>query len=90
LEWCTHQENCRHACDNGRVVTEKHMESLRRNGKKMCSVRHEANKKKVINIETGIYYDSLKEAAASLNMSNKDLSRKLLGDRKNNTPMRYV
>lgn len=50
----------------------------------------EAVKKKVINIETGQVFNSLKEASQFYNICNKQLSNKLLGKKKNNTKLKYL
>jgi len=49
-----------------------------------------AKSKLVINIETGIIYDSLKEAAISMSLSFHSLYKKIIGTNKNNTPFRYL
>lgn len=49
-----------------------------------------AKSKLVINIETGIIYDSLKEAAISMSLSFHSLYKKLIGTNKNNTQFRYL
>lgn len=49
-----------------------------------------AKAKLVINIETGIIYDSLKEAAISMSLSFHSLYKKLIGTNKNNTQFRYL
>lgn len=46
---------------------------------------YQNNRKLVLNTETGIYYDSLTEAAESNSLTLKYLSRKLKGKMRNNT-----
>jgi hypothetical protein len=46
--------------------------------------------KTVLNLLTGIYYRSIKEAANSINMKSNTLQYKLLGKRKNNTNFIYA
>lgn len=48
LEWCTHSENTIHAIENGLMTFKKGKE------------HH--NSKLVVNLETGIFYNSIKEA----------------------------
>jgi len=48
------------------------------------------NRKLVINLETGIYYDSAREAAETINCRKETLVSRLNGGLKNNTPFRYV
>jgi group I intron endonuclease len=49
-----------------------------------------ATSKRVINIITGEIYDSMQEVADLIGMSNKVLSNRLLGKRKNNTNFKYL
>jgi hypothetical protein len=50
-----------------------------------------SNKGKIVlNTQTGIYYVSVTEAAKSIGKRQSILSRKLNGDRRNNTPFVYV
>jgi hypothetical protein len=44
----------------------------------------------VINLETGIYYDSVGDAALSIGLSISKLSNRLRGWAKNNTQMAYA
>ena len=53
LEWCTHQENMRHAKDIG-VLYQSEL-----NIKRLVEVKQ----KPVIDLQTGIFYDSIKETA---------------------------
>jgi hypothetical protein len=50
-----------------------------------------SNKGKIVlNTQTGVYYVSVREAAKSIGKTQSILTRKLNGDRKNNTPFIYV
>lgn len=49
-----------------------------------------ARRKIVLNIETGIYYDSLKDASLSIGMKKATLSSMLLGKNKNKTSFIYA
>jgi len=49
-----------------------------------------AKSRLVVNTETGIIYDSIKEAATSMSLSFHSLYKKMRGDRKNNTPFTYL
>jgi hypothetical protein len=61
LEWCTRQENARHSWDNKlQVVTDLHRKTASLNLTKI-------NSKQVIDLFTGIFYDSLKIACALTN-----------------------
>lgn len=44
----------------------------------------------VLDLETGIYYESAKEASIIKNIKHSTLKNKLNGNDKNNTSMRYV
>jgi hypothetical protein len=44
----------------------------------------------VLDIEYGIFYNSLREAAKAINMNPNTLANKLCGNRKNNTNIRYA
>lgn len=75
LEWVTHEENMNHAWGLGLLYISS------------CNIEaaSKAKFKPVINIENGIYYESIKEAAKTIGMTQRNLSRKLSGDRRNNT-----
>ena len=49
-----------------------------------------SSKKLVINLETGIYYESLNDACFSLSMKKGTLSAMLLGKNKNKTSFMYI
>ena len=50
----------------------------------------ENRSKLVLNVESGIYYESVQSASESCNYTAKTLARKLSGARKNNTPFIYA
>lgn len=56
----------------------------------MCNPAVINRRKKVIDIETGAVYESLKEAAKSINISRSHLGNMLRGRFENHTKMRYV
>ena len=64
----------------GRKLSEDHKLKLSLNN---------GGSRKVINIETGEIFKSIKEVADSINLVNCTLNLKLLGHRTNNTNMRY-
>ena len=80
LEWCTHQENMKHAYDNGMLYQSE----------KNKRATLEAKFKPVINTENGIYYESIKEAASAYGLSSGILGRYLSGNRTNKTPLRLA
>lgn len=84
LEWCTRKENAQHAVKSGLwKSSDKH--------KKSASERTILrNQRGVLNIYTGIYYDSVTEAAATINIKMKTLNARLVRKSKKNTPFIYV
>ena len=49
-----------------------------------------SKRKIILNVENGIFYYGIKEAADSLNISLGNLSKKLVGINFNNTQLKYV
>ena len=83
LEWNTSSENNKHAFRTGlRFVDDKR--------RQMGHELKERRKKLVLDLETGIYYSSMQEAAESVNLHFKSLSAMLTGRKKNNTNLKYV
>ena len=83
LEWNTSSENNKHAFRTGlRFVDDKR--------RQMGHELKERRKKLVLDLETGIYYSSMQEAAESVNLHFKCLSAMLTGRKKNNTNLKYV
>jgi len=87
LEWCTHGENNQHAYDTKLKVPS---DKLRENSRQLMKKNGKNCSKIVINLLTGIFYDSIKEAAESIGMNTNKLQCKLLGRSKNLTPFRYA
>ena len=71
LEWCNRSENQFHAYKNGLQKTKNGFEFV--------------YSKPVLNIENGVFYDTISEAAISCNLSVATLSRYLNGKRVNKT-----
>jgi len=87
LEWCTRKQNAQHAVANKLwVSTDKHKKASSKTMSKYC----DRIRKPVVNIETGVYYDSISEAADSVNMKMPNLANRLNGKYKNKTPFRYA
>jgi hypothetical protein len=91
LEWATRSENVQHACDTGlRPISEL----MRENGRLMqTNLRKGYNPdaaKLVLDVETGIYYDSATEAAKTIGVKPKYLWIRLNGELKNTTKFKYV
>lgn len=58
----------------------------------MCTTKADRRSgcKLILNIDTGVYYTGVVEAAASIGVSKPTLSNRLRGRVTNNTPLRYV
>lgn len=80
MEWCTNSENTKHSYDfNNRVPPNKN------------KFRGEHSRAKlVIDMGTGIFYDSIIDAAIAKNINKSTLNAKLNGYKYNNTPIRYA
>lgn len=63
LEWCTAKENTNHAIRIGLRTSE------------MCRINGRKTKVPVIDLSTGIYYESMVEAARATNMNESDVSQ---------------
>lgn len=87
LEWATHGENNQHAYDTKLKVPS---DKLRVNSKQLMINNRKDSSKIVINTLTGIFYDSIKEAAKSIDMNHNSLQCRLLGRTKNLTPFIYA
>lgn len=76
LEWNTRSQNIKHAYDTGLKIAPS-------------GAKH-GRTKYVLNLETGIFYESAKEAAESSNYSRAHLIDMLNGKHKNKTSFTYV
>ena len=91
LEWCTKSENALHAYETGLfVITDNMRSASSMNGKTNCVKAQESNKKPVLHIEYGIFFDSAKEAADSLGIKYANLKYHLKNAVKNKTSLIYV
>lgn len=80
LEWCTCIENARHAVRTGLFcINQDHLKTIQDKGKKI-----------VLNLLTGIFYDSAKEACSVTNYSLSTFYSWLNGFRENKTSFIYV
>jgi hypothetical protein len=80
LEWCTCSENVKHAHKIGLLsISDKNIKALKL-----------ANSKIVLDTQTGIFYDSLTQAAIVFGITKSTLSRYLIGYSPNKTSLIYV
>lgn len=80
LEWCTHKENQQHASKMGRCIfTEKHRVAIKK-----------SNGKVILNQATGIFYDTLREAADAIGMNWTTFHAHLKGYTPNKTQCIYT
>jgi hypothetical protein len=79
------------------IYSEKHLKQMSESrlgqkawNKGMKNVNGIGMAKMVIDLNTGIYYESARKASEAINMKHSTLKSKLNGSNKNNTSMRYV
>lgn len=83
LEWCTSSENIQHAYDTGlKKPTLKQSQAVSKSNQKKCKI--------ILDLKTGIFYDSLLEASKYKEYHPKYLSRVLNNRNKNYTNLIYV
>jgi len=80
LEWCTHSENSQHAYANG-LIPKKFGENNPMFGR---TGSRNKNSKAVLDTQTGIFYESITEAANAKCIKRSALQEKLLGITKQN------
>lgn len=80
IEWCSRSQNVKHSYDSG----------LRVFNQKMRNALLNANCRKVFCTKTRIIYDSVKDAAKTINVHPSTLSGKLNKKRRNNTTFKYL
>ncbi|MFC7347292.1 NUMOD4 domain-containing protein [Chryseobacterium zhengzhouense] len=81
LEWTTQRENIIHARKTGLIDVEKWKKSISKS-------TH--NSKKVIDIKTGVVYDSISKAAKQIGIDRGTLSDYLNDKAKNKTDLKYL
>lgn len=80
LEWATNKENMKHAFLIG----------LKKTNNYNLSLMKESVSKKVIDLNNGIIYCSIKDASKALSLGYSSLKSKLRGEIYNNTTLRYL
>lgn len=80
LEWATRKENANHAWSNG----------LQKPSNNRIKKIIETNGRIVLDLQTGIYYDSIAEAARIYSMPHMSLSSMLKGIYKNKTSLKLI
>lgn len=87
LEWSTIQENNQHAWDIGLKKPSEYQKSRVRE----CNKGGNSYKAKLlINLETGVFYDTIGEAALAINMKRQTLNAMLVGKNRNKTSLIYA
>ena len=86
LEWCTQAENDKHAKDNGRLV------GLRgdKNPNFGKNRKDFPLKRIILDLQTGIFYDTIREAANCKSINFSSLRKMMGGCKKNKTSLVYV
>lgn len=77
LEWCTPSENSQHAYNIGR--RDHTIDGMRRRGKNASKFAKEANKKAVLDKNTGIKFSSIKEASEFYGVDSSGLGKAIKG-----------
>jgi len=80
LEWCSASQNIQHAFDMG----------LKKQTHRQGKIASEIHSKPVIDLQTGIFYSSVREAAKLLGMNKNTLYGYLLGNNPNKTSLIYA
>jgi hypothetical protein len=84
LEWSTYAENNKHAHKTGlNYISQSNKIEASRTAKEKFS-------KIVLDTQTGIFYNSAREAAKAYNINSNTLHTKLNGNAKNNTTLIYA
>lgn len=89
LEWCTRSENCLHAFKTGlSKISDLHKEILSNKAKKYI-LGNNPSSKKVINIKTNEIFNTVTEAALSINIKRTTLVAMLTNKNPNKTNFKY-
>jgi hypothetical protein len=84
LEWSTYAENNKHAHKTGlNYISQSNKIEASRTAKEKFS-------KIVLDTQTGIFYNSAREAAKAINVNSNTLHGRLNGHKKNNTSLIYA
>lgn len=87
LEWATLSENMKHAYDAGlKKVSENHISAAKETLKKYSR----DTSRLIIDLQTGVFYSSIKEAAESKGIKYQTLASQINGQNTNRTSLRYA
>ena len=95
LEWCTRSENSLHAYEIGLMKPTEFQKDFCKNLGKIygpinSKISAEKNKKIILDTETGVFYEGVKEAANVTGCCRQHLNGMLLGKYKNKTNLKFV
>jgi hypothetical protein len=95
LEWNTASENNMHAYEIGLMKPTEFQRNFCKNLGKIygpinSKISAEKNKKVILDVETGIFYEGVKAAADIVGCCRQHLNGMLLGKYKNNTNLKFV
>lgn len=86
LEWATLSENMQHAYDTGlKVITDRQRQSPR-----LRPWKGRDTSRVVFDENSGVYYNSIKEASEAYGMNYNTLLSQINGQNKNRTSLRYA
>jgi len=89
LEWVTRSENVRHAWLLGLTKYSENQRKLVSERQKMRTGGRNSCAKKVIDTQTGTIFDTVSDAAISVNLKRTTLVMMLMGNNKNKTNLKY-
>ena len=90
LEWCTRSENLQHAWDNNLRKVSDYNKKRMSNMVKSRSILDHKKAEIVLNLESGVYYYSIREASKAYNIERNKLASMLKNKRENKTNLKLA